>query len=87
MKIARICALFKSYTGERVCKAIGDRLQAPSYLSRGDYYRKIRARNQRTDIGKYSFVNRAITDWNKLPVKALGTFPVNRISSERGLGK
>jgi hypothetical protein len=74
-KIARICALAKVYTGEWVWKAIGDRLQAPSYLSRVDHYRKIRARKQRTDIGKYSFVNRTITDWNKLPAEALGTSP------------
>jgi hypothetical protein len=32
-----------------------------------DHYRKIRARKQRTNIGKYSFVNRSITDWNELP--------------------
>jgi len=54
-------------------KATGDRLQAPSYLSRVDYYWKIRARKQRTDIGKYSFVNRSITDWNKLPAGAIRT--------------
>jgi hypothetical protein len=72
-KIARICALYKSYTGERAWRTIGDRLQAPSYLGRVDHYWKIRARKQKTDIGKYSFVNRAITDWNKLPEGALGT--------------
>jgi hypothetical protein len=61
-KIARMCALYKAYTGERAWKAIGDRLQAPSYLSRVDHYWKIRARKQRTDIEKYSFVSRTITD-------------------------
>jgi hypothetical protein len=34
---------------------------------------KIRARKQRTDIGKYSFVNRSITDWNQLPEGVIGT--------------
>ena len=52
---------------------MGDRLQAPSYLSRVDHYWKIRARKQRTDIGKYSFVNRSITDWNRVPEGAKGT--------------
>jgi len=47
-KIACICALYKAYTGERAWKVIGDRLQAPSYLSRVDQYLKIRARKQRT---------------------------------------
>jgi hypothetical protein len=70
-----MCALFKAFTGERAWKAIGDRLHAPSYLSRVDHYQKIRARKQRMDIEKYSFVNRTITDWNKLPAEALGTSP------------
>jgi len=33
MKIARMCALYKAYTGDRAWKAIGDRLEAPSYLT------------------------------------------------------
>ena len=53
--------------------AIGDTLQAPSYLSKVDHQWKIRARKQRKDIGKYSFVNRTITDWNKLTEGAIGT--------------
>jgi hypothetical protein len=28
---------------------------------------------QRTDIGKYSFVNRTIEDWNQLPAEVSGT--------------
>ena len=58
----------------RAWMAIGDRLQAPSYLSRVDHHWKIRVRKQRRDIGKYSFVNRSITDWNQLPEGAIGTF-------------
>jgi len=65
--------LYKAYTGERAQKATGDRLQAPSYLSRVDHYWKIKARKQRTDIRKYSFVNGTITDWNKLPEGATRT--------------
>jgi len=53
---------YKAYPGERAWKAIGDRLKAPIYLSRVDHYWKIRARKQITDVGKYSFVNRTITD-------------------------
>ena len=49
---------------------IEDRLQAPSYLSRVDRYWKIRARKQ-TDIGKYYFLNKSITDWNRLPEGAI----------------
>jgi hypothetical protein len=31
------------------------------------------SRKQPTDIGKYSFVNRTIQDWNELPADVLGT--------------
>jgi len=74
-KLSRICAIFKAYSGEHVWKAIGDRLQRPHYLSRVDHERKIRSRRKRTDIAKYSFVNRAIQDWNQLPAEVLGTLP------------
>ena len=48
------------------------RLQVPSYLSRADHNWKIRNGIQRTDIGKYSFVNRSIAYWNQLPKGAIG---------------
>ena len=73
--IARICALFKEYTGGRAWKAIGDRLLKPCYLGRGDLNRKIRTRKKRTDVGKYSFVNRTITNWNQLTASLLASFP------------
>ena len=72
-KIARMCALYEMYTGERAWKGIGYSLQAPRYLNRTDHYWKIRVRKQRTDIGKCSFVNRSTTDWNNLPERAIGT--------------
>jgi hypothetical protein len=43
-------------------KEIRDRFQAPSYLSRVDHYWKIRARKQRTDVGKFSFVIRIASE-------------------------
>jgi hypothetical protein len=42
-------------------------------LSRVDHDRKIRSRKQKTDIGKYSFVNRTTQLWNELPADALVT--------------
>jgi hypothetical protein len=62
--IARICPLFKAYTGGLAWKAIGDRLLKPCYLSREDHNKKIRTRKQRANVGKYSFVNRTIKNWN-----------------------
>jgi len=63
------------YSGELAWKAIGDRLPRPYYLSRVDHDWKIRSSRQRTEIGKYSFVNMTIQLWNKLRMNALGTFP------------
>ena len=40
--IARLCALFKAYCGERAWNVIGDRLRGPYCLSRADHVRKIR---------------------------------------------
>jgi hypothetical protein len=54
------CTLFKAHPGERVLISIGNRLRETCYLSRDDHDHKIRARKQRGDIGKYSFVNRTI---------------------------
>jgi hypothetical protein len=72
-KVSSLCALLKVYTGERAWRAIGDRLENPCYLSRVDHNRKIWSRKQKTDIGKYSFVNRTIQLWNQLPADVLGT--------------
>ena len=47
----------------------------PYCLSSVSHVWKIRDRKQRTDIGKYSFVNRTVKNWNQLPVEALGAFP------------
>ena len=71
-KLSRIYALFKAYSRERAWKPIGDRLQRPHYLSRLDHEKKIRSRRQRTDIGKYCFVNRTIQHWNQFPAEVLG---------------
>jgi hypothetical protein len=73
--IAQICALFKAYTGGRAWKTIVDRLLKSRYLNRDDHNRKIRTRKQGTDVGKYSFVNRTIRSWKKLPAGLLMPFP------------
>ena len=44
-------------------------------ISRLKLQRHIGTRKQRTDVGKYSFVNRTIRNWNRLPAGVLATFP------------
>jgi hypothetical protein len=67
-----MCALYKVYNGERAWKDIRDRLQVPYYMSRVDHCWQIRSRKIRTDVRKFSFVNRTIADWNELPEGAIG---------------
>ena len=50
-------------------------LLKPRYLSRDDHNQKDRTRKQRTDVGKYSVVNRTIKSWNQLPAGLLASFP------------
>jgi hypothetical protein len=73
--LAHNCVLFKAYPGELARKSIGDRSERPCYLSRNNLDLKIRARKQRTDMGKYCSVNKTIKLWNQLPKEALATFP------------
>jgi len=54
---------------------MSDRLKGPFILSREDRNRKIRARKQRADISKYSFVKRTLKLWNQPPAGVLVTFP------------
>jgi ribonucleases P/MRP protein subunit RPP40 len=82
-KLSRVCALYKAYSGERAWKTIGDRLQRPHYWSRVDHKRKIRTRGQRTDIGKYSFVNRTIQDWNQLPGAVFEQLPSKQMAFKK----
>ena len=73
--VARLCALFKVCCGERAWEVVCDRLSGAYCVSGADRVRKIRDRKQRTDNGKYSFVNRTIRNWNQLTAEKLGTFP------------
>jgi len=86
-KLSHIRALFKVYSGERTCEPIGDRLERPHYLSRVDHERKIRSRRQRTDIEKYSFVNRTIQHWNQLLAEVLGILPCKPIIFKKRVRK
>ena len=85
--IARLCALFKAYSGEGAWKAIRDRLRRAYCLSRVDHVRKIRDRKQRMDIGKYTFVNRTIKTGTKWLQKRYGLSIVNLRFLETELGK
>jgi len=62
---------------------MGDRLLKPRYLSREDHNQQIRTRKQRTDVGKYSFVNKTIKSWNQLPAGLVASFPCKLNTSRK----
>lgn len=72
---SRLCALYKAIRGDPSWAEVRARLSKPTYVARKDHSSKIRQRKQRTDVGKFSFVNRTVLNWNKLPAAVLKTFP------------
>jgi hypothetical protein len=82
-----IIPVLKKGNRNRAWKAIKDRLRRPYYFSMVDHVRKIRETKQIMDIGKYSFVNRTIKNWNQLPAETLGTLTLNLKLLERELEK
>ena len=76
-----------NYTPLNAWKPISDRLKRPHYLSRVDHDRKIRSRRQRTDIGKYAFVNRTIQHWNQLLAEVLGILPYKQMTFKKSVRK
>ena len=73
-----LCAMFKTYRGEPAWREIKNRMQPPNYSSRNDHPHKLRERRQRTDTGKFSFLNRTIRDWNALPADLLKALPITK---------
>jgi hypothetical protein len=84
---ARLRALFKAYLGHKAWVDIKRRLYMPTYYGRGDHSFKIKLRQQRTDVGKFSFLNRTIVDWNQLPAAAFEGSPLNLCRFKRNLRK
>jgi len=48
-----------------------------------DHKRKIRTRGQRTDVGKYSSVNRTIQDWNQPPGAVFEQLPSKQMAFKK----
>ena len=61
-KLTRLGGIFKARNDEEGWGELRARLHAPNYVGRGDHHLKIKERDQKTDIGKYSFINRGIRE-------------------------
>ncbi|KAJ4447371.1 hypothetical protein ANN_09377 [Periplaneta americana] len=66
----RLTALFKAQMGHNA------RLVTPSYLGRADHFKKFKCRKQRTDMAKFSFLNRRTVHWNILPAAIFQVGPL-----------
>jgi hypothetical protein len=55
-----------AHTKGQVWKAIEDGFLKPCFLGRDNHNWKIRTMKQRTDVGKYFFLNRTIKSSNQL---------------------
>lgn len=62
----QLCSIFKALRGDSVSREINNRLLAAIYSGRNLYGKKVRGREQRTDISKFSFINRTIEIWKSL---------------------
>jgi hypothetical protein len=72
--IPQIWAIFESHTGGFAWKATVDSHLKRCYLSMEDHNWKIVTMEQRTDVGKYLFVNPTIKIPNQLPAGLLTSF-------------
>ncbi|KAJ4430057.1 hypothetical protein ANN_22265 [Periplaneta americana] len=71
----RITALYRAHLGQKAWVDITARLEKPTYYGRNDHDFKIKCRKQKTDVGKFSFLNRTINDWNDLPASVFEGCP------------
>jgi hypothetical protein len=55
------------YNGEGGWKELSQKIEPASYRVRHDHRLKIQNKVTRTNVGKYSFLNRTVRDWNALP--------------------
>ena len=84
-KLSRICASLQSALWGARVEAYWWQITAATLSEHGRSWKeKIRNRRQRTDIGKYSFINRSIQHWNRLQADMLGILHCITIIFKRG---
>jgi Reverse transcriptase (RNA-dependent DNA polymerase)/Endonuclease-reverse transcriptase len=66
-KTDRLCAMYSVQHGSRGWAELNSLTQKATYLGRNDHDLKLRVVGSNLDVGKYSFLNRTVRDWNGLP--------------------
>jgi hypothetical protein len=70
-----LCGMYRIVTVERARGDLGKEILKSNFVGKNDHQFKIKCRSQRTNLKKFSYLNRKILDWNDLPVKLLEPFP------------
>ena len=73
----RLTGIYNAWNRKGGWDELHQRLQAPTYIGRCDHRLKIKEREQKTDLAKFSFLNRGIREWNALPGELLTPMPEN----------
>ena len=76
-KTIRLAGMYKAWNYGEGWDELRSRFKIPGYVGRGNHCLKIKEREQKTDLLKYSFVNRGIREWNALPGEYLIPMPKN----------
>lgn len=71
----RLMNFYRVYNAQEAWRELGTRMLKPGFLARGDHNEKVMERMAVTDVGRYSFVNRTIGEWNKLDGRILKEMP------------
>ena len=73
----RLAGVYNAWNCKDGWEELRARFHTPNYRGRGDHSLKIKEREQKTDVAKYSFINRGIREWNALPGEVLIPMPKN----------
>jgi hypothetical protein len=69
--------MYKIVTGEIAWEHIGKEISKQNFVGKNNHQFKIKFPSQRTNLKKFSYLNRTIFDWSGLPAKLLEPFPRN----------
>ena len=76
-KFARLKNFYLVYNGIGGWADLFEYIDPPARLGRSERPYSVRTAIPRTDIGKYSFVTRSVSEWNNLPEDVFKNAPVS----------
>ena len=65
-ELDRLCGMHKAVNQVRGWEEITSKIEYSNRIGRGDHAKKMCVKQVKTDVGKYSFINRTVKSWNAL---------------------